>query len=126
MSSQVTQSVEAPAQTQLYLLSALGKDASVLDHLAEQLKKHEVVIKKTEDLGMKKLAYPINKQTDLNLVSIFFEAPGAVAYALENQLRHEEEVERFLLTRWNASLEASNRTSRMKDKEKEAEKEKAE
>jgi small subunit ribosomal protein S6 len=126
MSAKTTEMVETPVQTHLYLLSALGRDGSVLDHLAEQLKKHDVVIKKTEDLGMKKLAYPINKQTDLNLVSIFFEAPGATAYALENQLRHEEEVERFLLTRWNASLEASNRTSRMKDKEKEAAQEKAE
>lgn len=98
----------------LYMLSALSQDGTVLPVLVERVEQKGGIIKKTEDLGVKRLAYPINHQTELTLVSLFFEASGQAIQELNQELRHEDKVERFLITCWNAPLEQSERMSKMK------------
>ena len=107
--------VETPEQAdagQLYLVSALVQKDKALDHLVEFLKKAGCEIKKTENLGVKSLYVRINKHNSLTLISVFFTAPGAVAHKLQQTLRHEEAIERFLLTTWRGDLNPPERRPR--------------
>lgn len=97
---------------QLYLISALVQKDEALDELASYLKKAGCLVKKTENLGLKTLYVTINKHSALTLVSVFFTAPAAVAHKLQASLRHEESLERFLLTTWRGDLEAPVRKPR--------------
>lgn len=120
MPKQSTETVEidAPAaQTQLYLISALVQDEALLDKLTNLVKAAGAQIKKAESLGSKQLSVKINKHRALVLLSIFFDAPGATVDQLQKSLRHEEEIERFLITTWRGPLDQPRRNRDRKAKE---------
>lgn len=105
---------------QLYLISALVQE----DKNLETLKKHvgQVgTIVKEENLGTRQLAYPINKHNQLTLVSVFFNCSPSGIAALEQELRHEEEIERYLLTTWKGDINSPKRKSARKAVAKEEE-----
>lgn len=106
--------IAEPTGDVMYLLSALSTDGTVLPMLTEKVEQKGAVIKKSEDLGVKRLAYPINRHNELTLVSLFFEATAKAIQELNQELRHQDQVERFLITRWNAPLEQSERVSKIK------------
>lgn len=93
----------AAAADQLYLLSLLVQDEKALATVKDYLK-DRVKILKDENLGVKTLAYPINKHKELTLISIFFTANSDVVGPIERELKLEEEVERFLLTTWRGDI----------------------
>ena len=95
----------------LYLLSALVKEEADLNELVDFLAKHELSIKKSENLGSKTLSFAVNKNHELLLTSVFFTAATTVIPALEKSLHHEEYVQRFLLTDWNGDIDAPKRNS---------------
>lgn len=115
---QIVETTDKAEAGQLYLVSALVQKDDALDQLTAYLKKAGCDIKKTENLGVKNLYVPINKHHALTLVSAFFTAPAAVAHQLQQALRHEEYVERFLLTTWRGDLEARERKPRVKKETK--------
>lgn len=91
-------------QTSRYLLTFLAKDRSALGEIEKIVKEHGQIEKK-EDLGVKKLFFPINKEWELSLLSIFFQADSSVIKKLERQLKEQNSIFRFILTRWNAEIE---------------------
>lgn len=96
--------------TRMYLLSALVKDAT--DALAELTALISTVgskVEKAEDLGVRRLAFPINKHLELSLVSVFFNADAMTIKALESELKHADTIERHLLSTWRAGLEEPKR-----------------
>lgn len=104
--------LEESPEEQLYLLSALVKDDAAFEDLQNFLKKAQLTIKKSESLGRRMLAYPINKERELTLVSVFFTADPKIIPELDQSLRHEESLERFLLTTWKGDLDAPKRYSK--------------
>lgn len=108
-----TDKTEAKAvgeNTRMYLLSALAKDATAaLAELTALVSTVGSKVEKAEDLGLKKLAFPINKHLELSLVSVFFNADAPTIKALESELKHADTIERHLLSTWRAGLEEPKR-----------------
>ena len=101
--------VENPS-TQMYLLSALTQNpSSALTELTALILSAGFKVEKSEDLGLKKLAFPINKHLELSLVSVFFRANNQIIKTLDGELKHTDTIERYLLTTWRASLEDTKR-----------------
>ena len=97
-------------KTQMYLLSALAKDPkSALDELAALVLAAGSKVEKSEDLGTKRLAFPINRHLELSLVSVFFNASAHTIKTLNSELKHAETIERHLLSTWRAGLEEPKR-----------------
>lgn len=88
---------------QLYLLSALVQKEETLKLLKKVVSSKAEIVKE-ENLGKKTLAYPINKHSELTLLSIFFTAEPTNLIAIEKELHVEEEIERYLVTSWSAEL----------------------
>lgn len=112
MATEVTELVETEVEgkTQMYLLSALSKDgAAALDELAKIISSAGLKVAKSEDLGVRKLAFSINGNRELSLVSVFFSADPASLKNVQNELTHADLIERFLLTTWRASLDEPKR-----------------
>ncbi|MCR5186456.1 MAG: 30S ribosomal protein S6 [Clostridia bacterium] len=56
-------------------------------------------VESVEEMGMKKLAYEINKQTEGNYVLITFEAAPTLIKELERVYRITDEVMKFIVVR---------------------------
>ncbi|MCR4277995.1 MAG: 30S ribosomal protein S6 [Candidatus Berkelbacteria bacterium] len=98
------------SQSRMYLLSALTKDAkSGLDELTALVADAGSKVEKAEDLGLKRLAFPINKHLELSLVSVFFNATPGTIKTLDSELKHAETIERHLLSTWRAGLDEPKR-----------------
>lgn len=82
-----------------YILGATLADdvaKALVTKLEDTVKKAGGEIIETEVWGVRKLAYPIRKQTSARYYSIHFRAPGDVVAKLERQYHLEDEVLRFL------------------------------
>ncbi len=90
-----------------YLLSALVQDEKALEGIAKLVEATEAKVLKSESLGKKTLTFAINKHKELILVSVFFEGTAQQVNNLEKTLKHEEEIERFILTKWHAEIPVS-------------------
>lgn len=108
--SDKTETKSVGEHTRMYLLSALAKDAAgALAELTALVSTVGSKVEKAEDLGLKKLAFPINKHLELSLVSVFFNADAPTIKALESELKHADTIERHLLSTWRAGLEEPKR-----------------
>jgi small subunit ribosomal protein S6 len=67
--------------------------------ITEQIKKLEGTVTKDEQWGRRELAYPIGKNRSGFYVTLWFDAPGAAVKPLEQSLRFDESVIRFLTTK---------------------------
>lgn len=103
----VKEEVEQKVQ-KMYLLSALSLE-DCAEKLSDFVKSHGGEVKKVESLGEKELHFPINKHNKLHLASVFFLSVAATIKSIEKELRHEEWLERFLLTDWKGDLEPPKR-----------------
>src|SRR3989344_6231271 len=105
-----TETKSGEVKTRMYLLSALAKDPkSALDELAALVLAAGSKVEKSEDLGTKRLAFPINRHLELSLVSVFFNASAHTIKTLNSELKHAETIERHLLSTWRAGLEEPKR-----------------
>ncbi len=66
---------------------------------AAELKKLEVAVSKEEDMGVKTLAYEINKQTQGHYYLYEFTAEPAAANSIDDALRYQSEMLRHLVVR---------------------------
>lgn len=92
--------MEEATRTERYLLTGLVGESAMLPSLAAKIKDAGTTVVKTEELGTRRLAFPIQKKHELQLISIFFEAEPTIIPSLERSLRQENELKRFLLTKW--------------------------
>lgn len=102
-----------------YLISALVERSEVLNDLIKQVEATGAVVVKSESLGMRRLAFAIAKKTELELISVFFETDPSTIKALEAALGREEDLKRFLLTKWTVDPNAEARGGRKRKIEKE-------
>lgn len=105
---ETTEFTETPRRER-YLISALVESADNLTHLIESLKATDATVVKSETLGLRKLAFPIAKKTELELISVFFEADPATIKPLEKSLQLDTVLKRFLLTKWTVDPNAEPR-----------------
>jgi small subunit ribosomal protein S6 len=64
-------------------------------------------IKVVDEMGMRKLAYPINKQQRGYYTVIYYKAPSNLIAELEYQLRYNEEILRFMSVKYVTKKEIS-------------------
>jgi small subunit ribosomal protein S6 len=86
---------------ELVLLTKIGADTKDIDKLLEEIKisiKDGGKILKDEDLGKRKLAYPIVKEFEANYRVFLLEADGASIKPLAAKLKMSQVVVRHLLT----------------------------
>jgi small subunit ribosomal protein S6 len=62
-------------------------------------------IKAIDDMGMRRLAYPIEKQERGYYSVIYYTAPSELVGELERQLRYNEEVLRFMTVKYTNKKE---------------------
>ena len=94
----------ADREGQRYLLTILAEDDAAKDKLEGFLKEAEITPERVENLGRRNLTFSINKRTELTMISAFFTVAPSIIPDLEKKLRHEEYIERFLLTTWKAEV----------------------
>ena len=110
------QTAEISTVSERYLVSALVESNAALTTLSDFIKNAGATVIKTEDLGPRRLAFPIEKKSELTLISVFFTTEPSIAHTLEEKLRHESSVKRFLLTKWAVDpTEEPTRKPRVKE-----------
>lgn len=103
--SETTEETKVEAhEGQRYLLTVLAQDDAAKEKLEGFLKENEITPERVENLGRRNLTFSINKHSELTLISAFFTVSPSTIPALEKKLRHEEYIERFLLTTWKAEV----------------------
>lgn len=105
----------------LYLLTTLIKEEKDFDQIVSAVKAAGATVVKTENLGERTLAFPVKKHRALILASIFFTATSGEVKAINQELKSEEAVFRFLLTDWKADPDAPKRPTRPVRREPEKE-----
>ena len=84
------------------------------EEIDAQIKKVEEIISKNgakvrliDTMGMRKLAYPINKQERGYYVVVYYNAPSSLIAELEYQLRYNEDILRFMTVKYVTKKEIS-------------------
>jgi len=84
------------------------------EEIDAQIKKVEEIISKNgakvrliDTMGMRKLAYPINKQERGYYVVVYYNAPSSLIAELEYQLRYNEDILRFMTVKYITKKEIS-------------------
>lgn len=72
------------------------------EHVRDELKGLGASIVKEDDMGERSLAYPIKKQTRAHYFIFVVEMDPEKAHQTEQQLRHNEDILRFLMVRQEA------------------------
>ncbi len=58
-----------------------------------------------DDMGMRKLAYPVEKNERGYYTVIYYKAPGALIAELERQMRYNEDILKFMTIRYSNKKE---------------------
>ncbi len=59
----------------------------------------------TDDMGMRKLAYPIEKSERGYYTVVYYKAPGTLIAELERQMRYNEEILKFMTIKYTNKKE---------------------
>jgi len=70
----------------------------------------EATIVATDDIGMRKLAYPVEKNERGYYTVVYFQAPGAAISEIERQLRINEEILKFMTVKYTNKKEIAQFT----------------
>ena len=62
-------------------------------------------LRATDDMGMRRLAYPIEKQERGYYTVVYYTAPSSLVGELERQLRYNEEILRFMTVKYTNKKE---------------------
>ncbi len=62
-------------------------------------------LKATDEMGMRRLAYPIEKQERGYYTVVYYTAPSELVAELERQLRYNEEILRFMTVKYSNKKE---------------------
>jgi len=82
------------------------------EEIQTQISKTEDIIKKEngeisarDDMGMRRLAYPIQKQERGYYSVVYYKAPSSAIEEIERQLRYNEEILRFMSVKYTDKKE---------------------
>ena len=81
--------------------------ASKVEFIKELLQKNEAEIKHTNEMGIKNLAYEIDKNNRGYYVVVYFQAPGSSIKEIERILGIDEQVLRFLTIKYESKKDIS-------------------
>ncbi len=103
----------------MYVVGAetADEDIAKLNETIEQIvDKEGGSIVKTEDMGRRKLAYPINKKTDGYYVLFEIEGSGQEIAELERRMRVNDAILRYLTVRVDEERKTADRFQAKRDK----------
>ncbi len=103
----------------MYVVGAetADEDIAKLNETIEQIvDKEGRSIVKTEDMGRRKLAYPINKKTDGYYVLFEIEGSGQEIAELERRMRVNDAILRYLTVRVDEERKTADRFQAKRDK----------
>ena len=86
----------------LYVISAELSDEeikSVVEKFAKVITDNGGEIEKIDEWGKRRLAYPINYQTEGYYVLVLFAAAGSVPAELQRNLKNDERIMRYVVER---------------------------
>jgi len=102
-----------------YLLTVLTKADKDAEKAQEILKKEEADVSITEPLGQRDLVHSIAGERQLFLTSFTFTVAPESLKKIDEELRQETEICRFLLTRWRLTPEDKKSAGKKKKEKKE-------
>ncbi len=73
--------------------------------IQENITAQEATIVATDDMGMRKLAYPVEKNERGYYTVVYFQAPGAAIAEIERLLRINEEILKFMTVKYTNKKE---------------------
>jgi len=73
--------------------------------IQENITAQEATIVSTDDMGMRKLAYPVEKNERGYYTVVYFQAPGTAIAEIERLLRINEEILKFMTVRYTNKRE---------------------
>ncbi len=73
--------------------------------IQENITAQEATIVATDDMGMRKLAYPVEKNERGHYTVVYFQAPGASIAEIERLLRINEEILKFMTVKYSNKKE---------------------
>lgn len=78
---------------------------AVVDKFREILVQQQCEVLKVEEWGVRKLAYPINKQNRGSYVLFYFNSPPQVLAEIERRLRIDDTIMRFMVVQREQGFE---------------------
>jgi small subunit ribosomal protein S6 len=94
----------------LYVLKPTLTDEEIASNIAKIeniLVKEGAEILATDKMGMRKLAYPVEKNQRGVYTIVYFKAPGTIVSELERNLKFNEEVIKYLTIRYTKVKEVA-------------------
>jgi small subunit ribosomal protein S6 len=86
------------------------------DAIEKMIKKEGGSVVKTEDMGRRKLAYPINKKTEGHYVLFEIEGSGQEIAELERRMRVNDTIMRYLTVRVDEDRKAAEKNRAKREK----------
>ncbi len=81
--------------------------ASQITKVKDVLAKEGAELVATQDMGMRRLAYPVEKNNRGHYTVLYFKAAGAVIQELERNLRNNEDIIKFLTVKYTKQREVA-------------------
>jgi len=81
-----------------------------IEKIQESISAQEATIVAVDDMGMRKLAYPVEKNERGYYTVTYFQAPGTAIAEIERQLRINEEILKFMTVKYNNKREIAQFT----------------
>ncbi len=79
--------------------------AAQIEKIKDVLAKENAELVATDDMGMRKLAYPVQKNNRGYYTVLFYKAEGSVISELERNLKNNESVIKFLTVKYSKNKE---------------------
>jgi len=76
-----------------------------IEKIIDSITAQDATIVATDDMGMRKLAYPVDKNERGYYTVVYFQAPGVAIAELERQLRINEEILKFMTLKYTNKRE---------------------
>jgi len=81
-----------------------------IEKIQESISAQEATIVAVDDMGMRKLAYPVEKNERGYYTVTYFQAPGTAIAEIERQLRINEEILKFMTVKYSNKREIAQFT----------------
>ncbi|WP_457605891.1 30S ribosomal protein S6 [Nitratifractor sp.] len=94
---------------------------SQVARVQEIISSQEGQIEALDDMGMRRLAYPIEKQERGYYTVVYYKAPAEAISELERQLRYNEEILRFMTVKYTKKKEIAQYEKMVENAKKKAE-----
>ena len=76
-----------------------------IEKIIDSITAQDATVVATDDMGMRKLAYPVEKNERGYYTVVYFQAPGVAIAEIERQLRINEEILKFMTLKYTNKRE---------------------